>query len=613
MTYTLALEGGATHARAGLYDEKGDLLREIEGGPANPIAYGVSTCARSVAKTLHVLLDGISPADVWGYAAFAGAADTRIQRELATGVGIMTGLRGMTVTSDLHALIYANASPGTGILAISGTGASVIARNRKGQLLQTGGWGMLLGDEGSGYAIAVAALRACARAEDGVALQTVLTEHLTQAAGLQSIRDFVGWSAQATKRDIAALTPVVAAAAEAGDIVAISCIEEEAHHLAALALAAQEKFYLGDETRLFEYGSVLESCGLFRNAFRTAVNQYGELQHSPCNYKGHRAVYELASLQEPSPWMQTWQKEDVGTDATLPVTEETTVPVFLDALAPLALVQLMNLADMEVPMAVGDVLGVVAQAVEAAAECLLAGGRMIYVGAGTSGRLGALDAAECPPTFGVSPDRVIALLAGGDRALRESVEGAEDDRSQGIADLEAVNVSATDIVIGIAASGNTPYVGGALETAQTVQATTVLVTSNPNADVSVDMVIAPETGPESLPGSTRLKAGTAAKMILNMISTGAMAKAGYVYQGRMVNMTPVNAKLRLRAQRIVAEIVGISNEEAAELLKECNYHIPRAIVMAKCNLPATEAAACLEKHQGRLRETLSNKNQKDQS
>lgn len=602
-THIIALEGGATHTRAGLYDAAGSLVREHEGGPANPTAYGIRTCVHTVCTIIRDLLDTVPAEEVNGFAAFAGAADSGIQQELAAAIGTQAGLHSMTVTTDLHALLHANAGAGTGMLVISGTGAAVLARNRKGKFLRTGGWGTLLGDEGSGYAIAAAALRACARAEDGVAMETVLTTLLPETAGLACFTDFIHWSSRASKREIAALTCTIAAAAEAGDIVARSCIEEEARRLAALAVAAQERHHLGEGARLFEYGAVLEDCALFRDAFRAATGYYGDLQHLPCSLRGYRAVYEISALTETPEWAQRWCNQDENTTPVLPVTEQASA-VHLDTLSPRDLVAVMNNADKEAVTAVGNVLDEIARAVETAAECVLAGGRIIYAGAGTSGRLGALDAAECPPTFGVSRDRVIALLAGGDRALRESVEGAEDNRDQGARDLEAVQVAPNDFVVGITASGGTPYVQGVLDKARSAGAKTALVTSNPEAPAIVDILIAVDTGPEALTGSTRLKAGTAAKLVLNMISTGAMAKAGYVYHGRMVNMTPVNGKLRQRAQRIVAEIAECTEEDAFRLLSSCGYHISEAILMAKRGMSAEEAAECLKQHQGLLRKAL---------
>ncbi len=605
MLYTLAVEGGATHTNAGLYDDTGVLMREIEGGPANPVAYGIHACARTTATLAHDVLGDIAPSRVQVCAAFAGAADRGIQQDMVAAIGARLRPRRVLVTSDLHATLHANADTGPGILVIAGTGAAVLARDADGRLVRTGGWGALLGDDGSAYAIGVAALRAAVRAVDCVAGETALVTRLPEAAGLTTVEDFVPWSATASKRDIAALTPTVATLAEAGDIVARSCVEEEARRLAALALAAQERLKLDATARVFEYGGLLEKCALFRDAFRAAMHCYTETQHLPCTLQGHRAVYALAELERAPTWTSLWRDDQTQQTTAMPPTEQANVQLFLDELPPERLVAAMHQADRDAVGAVGEVLDTIALAVKRAGDCLSAGGRIIYAGAGTSGRLGALDAAECPPTFGVAPERVVAVLAGGDRALRDSVEGAEDDSNQGADAIRALHVCPNDFVVGIAASGGTPFVAGALEAAHTAGATTALVTSNPAASTPADIRITPDTGPEPLPGSTRLKAGTAAKVILNMISTGAMAQAGFVYKGRMIGMTPVNNKLRDRAARIVAEVAGISEDQAATLLRAADYHIARAILMAARRVDAETASALLDAHGDRLRDALN--------
>jgi len=217
-----------------------------------------------------------------------------------------------------------------------------------------------------------------------------------------------------------------------------------------------------------------------------------------------------------------------------------------------------------------------------------------------------LDASECPPTFGVAPDRVAGIIAGGDQALRSSVEGCEDDRAQAEADINACQAGLKDLVVGITASGATPYVRAALEAAKRLGATTALLCCNPDCDSGADFVIAVDTGPEVLAGSTRLKAGTASKMVLNMISTGAMALIGQVYDGLMAGMRPANAKLRRRAERIVAQIAGVSETAAADTLAKADYSIATAIVMLRKRCDRDAARAALDKAGGVLRGALGN-------
>jgi N-acetylmuramic acid 6-phosphate etherase len=278
----------------------------------------------------------------------------------------------------------------------------------------------------------------------------------------------------------------------------------------------------------------------------------------------------------------------------------------IDRLDPLAIVELMNREDARVVEAVGREAPAIARAIELAAERLARGGRLIYVGAGTSGRLGVLDASECPPTFSTPPEMVVGLIAGGARALTRAVEGAEDHAEQGAADLEAIGVGPGDLVVGIATSGRTPYVLGAVEHARARGAATVGLSCNrPSAlGRSVDVEIAPVVGPEVIAGSTRLKAGTATKMVLNMISTGAMVRIGKTFGHRMIDLTPTNQKLRLRTRRILRELGGIPDDEAARLLEAAGTRLKPALVMALAGVSAAEADRLLDLHGGQVRRAV---------
>ncbi|HFZ8995868.1 TPA: N-acetylmuramic acid 6-phosphate etherase [Citrobacter freundii] len=278
----------------------------------------------------------------------------------------------------------------------------------------------------------------------------------------------------------------------------------------------------------------------------------------------------------------------------------------LDALSTLELVQRFNQQDALVAQAVKETLPEVARAVDAAADALKAGGRIIYMGAGTSGRLGVLDASECPPTFGVPHGLVIGLIAGGPGALLKAVEGAEDSAQAGEDDLRALNLTAQDLVVGLAASGRTPYVIGGLQYAHQTGCVTVAISCNPGSPVAseADIAISPVVGPEALTGSTRLKSGTAQKLVLNMISTGAMVKFGKVYQNLMVDMKATNVKLVDRACRMVVEATGITREEANALLEQTGFEVKPAILMALSGLSADAAREKLSAHQGFLRAAL---------
>ncbi|MDR3621164.1 MAG: N-acetylmuramic acid 6-phosphate etherase [Paludisphaera borealis] len=279
----------------------------------------------------------------------------------------------------------------------------------------------------------------------------------------------------------------------------------------------------------------------------------------------------------------------------------------IDSATALELVELMNAEDAGVIEAVRAEAHAIAKAVEWTAERFRRGGRLIYVGAGTSGRLGVLDASECPPTFSTPPEMVVGLIAGGPRALTRSIENAEDDPDQGAADLAALDVGDRDLVVGIATSGRTPYVLGAVREARLRGAATVgLACNRPSLlGVEVDLEIAPLVGPEVIAGSTRLKAGTATKMVLNMITTGAMVLIGKTLGNRMIDFTPVNEKLRIRARRMLRELAGIDDDQAVELLSACGGRLKVALVAALAGVEAEAADALLSAHGGRVRQAVA--------
>jgi N-acetylmuramic acid 6-phosphate etherase len=278
----------------------------------------------------------------------------------------------------------------------------------------------------------------------------------------------------------------------------------------------------------------------------------------------------------------------------------------LDRMTAREIVRLMNREDGKVAAAVGRELTAIARAVDAIVSGIRKGGRLIYVGAGSSGRMGVLDAAECPPTFGTSPRLVQALIAGGRRAITRAVEGAEDSSRNGERDLRAKKLTRNDVVVGIAASGTTPYVLGALKYARRRGATTVAVTSNLRMPVGrlAKIVIAPEVGPEVLTGSTRLKAGTSQKMVLNMLSTAVMARLGHVRENLMIDMLLTNEKLADRARRILAEASGKKVSATEHALRAAGYDMRVALVMLKLGVGAAEARKGLRAVRGDLRKAM---------
>nr|WP_295651457.1 N-acetylmuramic acid 6-phosphate etherase [uncultured Haemophilus sp.] len=278
----------------------------------------------------------------------------------------------------------------------------------------------------------------------------------------------------------------------------------------------------------------------------------------------------------------------------------------VDSLSALEIVQLMNDEDKQVPLAIEKCLPQIAQAVECIVAAFQQGGRLVYIGAGTSGRLGVLDASECPPTFGVSPEMVKGIIAGGERALRHPIEGAEDSKAQAVVDLQTIQFSSKDVLVGIAASGRTPYVIGALEYAKSLGSVTVSIASNPNSAMAniVDIAIDTVVGAEVLTGSSRLKSGTAQKLVLNMLTTASMILMGKCYQNLMVDVQASNEKLKARAIRIVMQATDCDKALAEETLKQADQNAKLAIMMILSGLDRAQAETLLEKHQGKLQLAL---------
>lgn len=278
----------------------------------------------------------------------------------------------------------------------------------------------------------------------------------------------------------------------------------------------------------------------------------------------------------------------------------------LDEMTPLEIVTAMNQEDQEVPLAIREVLPQIAKAVSVIEQAFLAGGRLFYMGAGTSGRLGVLDASECPPTFGVDPGMVVGLIAGGERAFTKAVEGAEDSRELGREDLMEYGLNAKDVVVGIAASGRTPYVLGGLEYARESGCYTIAIACNRGSAIgqAAELAIEVQPGPEVLTGSTRLKAGTVQKLILNMLSTASMVRIGKAYKNLMVDVVQSNEKLRKRAENIVMDATGVERELARKTIDEADGKVKTAITMILADCDAKTAAELLEKANGHVRDAI---------
>ena len=278
----------------------------------------------------------------------------------------------------------------------------------------------------------------------------------------------------------------------------------------------------------------------------------------------------------------------------------------MDTFSAAEIVKVMNDEDARVAAAVAAEAGAIAQAIDVIADALQRGGRLVYLGAGTSGRLGVLDASECPPTFNTPPEMVVGLIAGGPGALTRSVEGAEDMPEQGEHDLREIGFSSKDVLVGLATSGRTPYVLGGTRYARRIGAFTIGLCCNPDSELHscAELIVMPVVGPEVVSGSTRLKAGTATKMVLNMLTTGVMVRLGKTYGNLMVDLRATNSKLTTRSQRIVSEMTGLEADAAAQLLVESAGEVKTAIVAHRCSVSPEIARVTLHRVEGQLRRAL---------
>jgi N-acetylmuramic acid 6-phosphate etherase len=601
----LAFDGGGSTTRAGLYDASRRLLAEAKGGPSNPVAYGTDVCLDRMASLSRALL-GPGQEDFVVVAGVSGAGMGERAERIADLLSERLQAARVVLSNDIRAQLYANARDGDGVLVVSGTGSSVAAQSRSGEYVMVGGRGPTLGDDGSAYQIAARGLRAAAHALDGMGPQTRLVETMAAAAG---VADFPALNVKlfaAAKEDVARLAPAVAETAVAGDAAAQSIIESEAHLLALQTVAVFDRLALPHTAPVFLQGGVFEHCPSFSRIYELSLHRLRPgIRSMRPRYTGHRAVLELAFAAELPKGVYLAASRRSGA-ARPSQTEQPAAGVALERMTPLEIVTAMNRADTAIADAVASQKEAIAEAVAAIADGFRDGGRLIYIGAGTSGRLGVLDASECPPTFGVPPGRVIGIMAGGDRALRESVEDAEDVEALAVADLQKLipPLESRDIVVGISASGTTAYVRAGLNEAQQRGAKTVLLCCNPAPRDAAGIVIAVQTGPEVVAGSTRLKAGTATKIVLNMLSTGAMALCGYTLDGYMVGVQPTNEKLRARAVRIIEALTSVDATAASVLLDAAGNNVAAAVLMARRSIDAASAGKMLAEAKGNVRMAL---------
>jgi N-acetylmuramic acid 6-phosphate etherase len=481
----------------------------------------------------------------------------------------------ITGGSDRDAGVAACLHERDGIVVNAGTGSSVTGR-RGGRIEKAGGWGHILGDSGGAYFVSIRALRLILREYDLRRGERRFAAHILSALALNNFDELVRWAQTADKTEIAALAPVVFRAADDGDNAAQEIISAGATVLARFAAAVAARLELdAPEVRLM--GGLFEHRQSYVVAFRDALEpKIPEAQIALIDSAPEIGAAWLAAngaLMPPTARTDAKPEMIGSTEEVHPTSGN------LEKLSAREFVEFFIAEEESVERALRKSVVELARAIELSAETIKEGGRIFYVGAGTSGRLGVLDATEIPPTFGTRPDLVQGLIAGGATALRRSVEGAEDDARSGALVMDERDVRGRDLVIGISASGRAPFVLGALRRARAIGAGTILLTCNPsrNASIEVDLAINLPTGAEIIAGSTRLKAGTATKIALNIISTGAMVRLGRVRGNLMIDLRPTNKKLRERALRLVTQLTGCDWETARSLLERADWNVREAL------------------------------------
>ena len=495
--------------------------------------------------------------------------------------------------SDRASGLAAAFGNGDGIAINAGTGSSVTGR-RGAQIERAGGWGHILGDAGGGYFLSIQALRLLLREYDLHRGETDFAAMILRSLCLNKLDELVRWAQTADKMEVATLTPVVFDAAESGDANVNEIIRGGARVLAEYTEAVARRLGLNaPEVRLL--GGVFLGRASYVNAFRDELGtllpeaRIEVAQQAP----ELGAAWLAAEMGEPLP--SIFSPLATAADGLAEALTEQRNPrsEALGQMGAQEIAALFVAEESHVQDALRERIVELAAAIELAACSMRAGGRLFYVGAGTSGRLGILDASEMRPTFGIAPDLFQGIIAGGMLALHRSVEGAEDDSAGGSEAVVGRGVASADVVVGITASGRTPFVLGALAQAKELEAQTILLTCNPHRDKKqkFDVEIDLATGPELLTGSTRLKAGTATKVALNIISTGAMIALGKVQSNLMIDLTVSNSKLRDRAARILAELARCDYADAIKRLESNAWNLRRALEASRREIQGDIASA----------------------
>lgn len=609
--FVIGVDGGASKTVAVVADMKGEVLGRGWGGSCNHYLVGLDGIKESISNAIQSAVEsaGIDVDDVaaatWALAGIGRPATTQLINDLRSEM--LPGIPGQVVNDAIAALV---GGVGTrhGIVLIAGTGMIAYGENAAGKSARSGGWGHLL-DHGSGYDLAQEALRTAAHSTEDNSQTSTLFAEIRDQLNLLDMDALVAWiyAPDRSVADIAALAPTVLSAAEAGDLQATGIVARAADALAdAVNSVARRLGFWEQRFPLVMSGGLFATNDYYRKVAAQAVSAQAPFAHvlrPRADAAVGAAMLALENLGYPLVSPDDFQETYTGTWIS---EQRNILTLDLDLRSTQEIVGLMHLEDRRAALALAPNLPAIAKLIDAVASRMRQGGRLIYIGAGTSGRIGTMDASECPPTFGTDPDQVISIVAGGVKALTSSIEAAEDNADSGADAIAKLNAGENDSVVGIAASGRTPFVAGALKEARSRGALTAAVINNlpaPLADMA-DHVIAPLVGPEVLTGSTRLKAGTTQKMVLNMLSTGVMIRLGKTYGNLMVDLGAINIKLQERARRIVAQACDIGEDEAEQVLADCQGDVKVAIVSTLLDCSVLKARERLERSAGEVRTAL---------
>jgi N-acetylmuramic acid 6-phosphate etherase len=587
----LGVEGGGTKTAWVLAERDGEELRVLDQGKLPPSNFRLTTPER-LRAIFSELPKQIDRAGIF----LAGCAQedrqslARLCAEIWPAAKIVTG-------SDRDSGLAAALGHADGIAVNAGSGSSVTGR-RGDKIEKAGGWGHILGDAGGGYFLSVQALRLILREYDLRRGEVQFTEKVLRALSLNNLDELVRWAQTADKMELATLVPVVFEAAANGDTRVMEIIEEGALCLCEYTEAVASRLHLL-APKVILLGGLFHRDSIYTHAFRRKLKKnLPDARVAAAERTPELGAAWLAAEMGDHATIQALSREDKIDHLAAALTEQRNPrSQNLEKLSARELVELFVEEEKFVQDALRGAIVDLAKTVEMVAASLRKSGRLFYVGAGSSGRIGVLDASEIPPTFGASPELVQGIIAGGATALSRSVEGAEDEADNGALAIDERGIKNGDVVIGITASGRTPFVLGALGRAKSLGAKTVLLTCNPARGLvagaspakrkieagtpastpDIDLTIDLATGPEILTGSTRLKAGTATKVVLNIISTGAMVALGKVRGNLMIDLQILSTKLRDRAIRLVAEIAGCDYEAARKRLETNDWNLRAAV------------------------------------